>query len=71
MYVVFISLSCRPLLRILSKTDKMWNVISPNYFIEYILVLYTLFLKTSTKLIIKLPSINIIVVFSILFFLIW
>lgn len=71
MYAVFISLSCRPLLRILSKADKMWSVISPNYFIEYILVLYTLFLKNFTKLIIKLPSTNFIIVFSVFFFLIW
>lgn len=36
MYAVFLAFACRPFLKIISKTGKVWNVFTINYFLDYL-----------------------------------
>lgn len=36
MYVVFLALSCRPLLKIMSQATNLWSIISPNLLFNYL-----------------------------------
>lgn len=42
MYVVFLALSCRPLLKMMSQTTNLWSIISPNYLFNYLNNILTL-----------------------------
>lgn len=59
MYAVFVSLSCRPLLRLLSQSDHVWGVLSVNHLLNYLTTIWHLFsekVKSLLKYILSLRS---------------
>jgi len=49
MYVVFIALACRPLLRILDVHKLSWSIFSPNHAFDFFQTLFYFFTKTITS----------------------
>jgi hypothetical protein len=54
MYAVFASFSLRPLLKILSKDNTTWDILSLNFLVDYLYLIFTLF----TRWVLKLPLIS-------------
>jgi len=50
MYAVFISLSCRPLLKIISSSEKTWSIFSVNFFIDYYMFVVSSYISIFKKL---------------------
>jgi hypothetical protein len=55
MYCVFFSFALRPLVKILSKEDSYWGVLSYKHLLDYLTTIITFILRTLKSLLTKLP----------------
>lgn len=58
MYLVFLTFSCRPLIRILSQTKTIYNFFSLKFLIHYIYTLLTIFIKAVKCIFTSIPFVN-------------